>query len=353
MEKGDYFSAVSKAVSRLQANPNNKNAISVVKKSYPLAIQWSQEEIDLLLSGNEGFKWDKTYGIMTQVNAIASEIRQSPVAHSLVPNPKVYTSEMDMARNKAAEERYQAGNLQLQENTREAARLAYQNFMRANQLVLGYKDVGEKLIEAKDLATLKVIMEAIPVVAKRYQLSSEFFYSQVFSFLVDKYKAGSFVNIFSPEEAERAGIDYPDFVVKLQFYDFEVGLAEHFEKEETLSKRVAVESKDTTRTSYVTYHAKLKTLTDQAASRGLLEVQIVDFQANKTVVDDKIPGEFVWANQYAMFVGDKEALTKAQLELTYRKAAPLPSTQDMFVEFTKPIYDQLTSRLRRFFNDYD
>ena len=56
MEKGDYFSAVIKSIQRLQSNPDNRKAASVLKESYPLAISWAQEEIDLLLTTNENFK---------------------------------------------------------------------------------------------------------------------------------------------------------------------------------------------------------------------------------------------------------------------------------------------------------
>lgn len=353
MEKGDYFSAVSKAIQRLKSNSNSKNAIAVVKDSYPMAIQWAQEEIDILLSGNEEFKWDKTFALMEKVNNIAGEIRLSPVGHSIIPNPKVYSSEMDMARNKAAEERYNVGNRQLAENTVEAAKMAYRNFQRTNELAPGFKDVSEKIVLAKDLATIKVILEAIPVNTVKFQLSSEFFYSQIFEYLNNKFPANSFVNFYSPSQAEKFGISYPDFVVKLQFYDFEVGKTEHFEKEETLANRVEVESRDTTKTTYKIYNAKLKTYTDKVSSRGLLDARIVDFESDKLMLDDKIPGEFVWINDYAIFVGDKEALTKNQLELTNRKAEPLPPAQDLFVEFTKPMYDQLTDRLRRFFGKYD
>ncbi len=353
MEKGDYFSAVSKAVQRLQSNPKSKNAQSVVKESYPLAIQWSQDEIDLLLSGNEDFKWDKTYQLMQKVNNIASEIRLSPVAYSIISDPKIYTSELDMAKNKAAEERYVFGIAQLDENTLESARKAYRNFQRVGELVSGYKDVAEKIELSKQMGTLKVILEAIPVHTKRYQLSSEFFYGEVFKYLNDTYPPKSFVNVFSPDQAERLGIEYPDFVANLQFYDFEVGRSEHSEKEETLTKRVKVENRDTSKVSYHTYKAKLKTLTDKAKSRGILEVQVIDFENGEVVMNERIPGEFIWMNTYAIYVGDEKALTNEQLKLTKGKVLPLPSTQDMFVEFTKPIYDQLTQKLRRFFNKYD
>ncbi len=353
LQKGEYFSAVSKAVKRLNNNPGNKNAKEVIRESYPLAIQWSQEEIDMMLSGADEFKWDKTLGLMQKVNIAAREIRQSPVARQIIPEPKTYTSEMEVAKQNAAEERYKAGNRQLAENTLESGRMAFRNFRRANEILPGYKDVAPKMVESKNLATIKVVLEAIPVHTATYKLSSELFYQQVFEFLNNKYPERSFVNIYSPQEAERVGLEYPDFIVRLQFYDFVVGKTDHYEKEELLTKRVEVETRDTTKTTYKNYKAKLKTFTDKVASGGVLDMQVIDFNADKVMVNDRIPGEFVWIYDHAIYVGDKEALTKEQFELTKRKAVPLPPAQDLFIEFTKPIYDQLTGRLRRFLNKYD
>jgi hypothetical protein len=69
-------------------------------------------------------------------------------------------------------------------------------------------------------------------------------------------------------------------------------------------------------------------------------------------VSDRIQGEFVWINEYAIFVGDREALSKEQLELTKNRVQVPPPAQTLFVEFTKPIFQQLVSRVNSFFRDY-
>ena len=60
LQKGNYYDAITKAVERLKSNPTNSNALKVLDEGYPLAMQWSQEEIDLALSSNEAFKWEQT-----------------------------------------------------------------------------------------------------------------------------------------------------------------------------------------------------------------------------------------------------------------------------------------------------
>lgn len=353
LQKGDYFSAITKAVDRLKSAPENKNAIKVLREGYPMTLQWTQEELDLTMSSNDPSKWERAIGLMEQVNRLSSEIRSTPAARKVIRDPKTYTSELNMAYEKAAEERYNEGLKALDMNTRESARAAFDDFMAANHYVAGYKNSGELMEKAKVIATVNVILDAIPAPSAKYKLSSEFFYDQVFKYLNNQYGPNSFVNFYSPYQAEKENLNNPDFVVNMEFFDFSVGNLTRSEKEENLEKKVKIETKDTTRVQYNTYKAKLKTYTDQVNSGGSLRARIIQPATDKLLFDDRIPGSFTWVNKYAIYVGDTEALDKAQLELTKHKAMPLPPAQDLFVEFTRPIYNQLTGKLNGFFRRYN
>lgn len=353
LQRGDYFSAVIKAVDRLKSSPDNKNATKVLREGYPMTLEWVQEEMDQLLSLNTSSKWERAINLMEQVNRLSSEIRGTPAARKIIPDPKTYTSELNMAYEKAADERYNEGLEELNMNTRESARRAFDHFWAANRYVEGYKNVVELMQTAKDIATIKVIIEAIPTPSVRYKLSSEFFYDQVSEYLNNQYGPNGFINFYSPYQAEKEELENPDFIVNMEFFDFSVGNLTHVEKEENLENRVKIETKDTTRVQYKTYKAKLKTFTDQVKSGGTLRVKIIEPASDKLMLDELIPGSFTWVNEYAMYVGDKEALDKKQLELTKRKVMSLPPEQDLFVEFTKPIYSQLVTRFNRFFRKYN
>nr|WP_319569987.1 hypothetical protein [uncultured Draconibacterium sp.] len=350
LQRGDYYQAISKAVERLRSNPTNDKALDVLEEGYPMAMEWSQEEIDLTLTSNEAFKWERTISLMKRVNAMSDQIRSTPAARKIFPNPKSYTSELNMAYQKAAEDRYLAGLHFLEQESRESARTAYDHFERADQWIPGYKDTHEKMAIAKELATVNVVIEAVTVRTKTYQLSSEFFYNQVFEYLNNQFPTNGFVNFFSPKQAENFELN-PDFVVRMEFYDFSVGNLVRNEKEESLTKKVKVPLTDSTFVNK-TYRAKLKTYTDEVISGGRLNYRIVDFQNDKLLRDNLIPGSFTWVNQYALFAGDEQALSDAQYALTQQKAVPLPPHQDLFIEFTRPIYKQLTDELYRFFRRY-
>ena len=352
-QKGDYYSALYKAVDRLKSSPDNKNATNVLREGYPVTMEWTQEEMDRAITSNDLYKWERAIYLMEQVNRLSDQIRSTPAARNIISNPKSYSAELNMAYNKAAEIRYNIGLDELEMNTRESARSAYENFRRSDGYVAGFKNVRELMSEAREKATIKVVLEAIPVPSQRYKVSSEFFYNQVFEYLNNRFRQESFVHFFSPSQAERERLSQPDFIVDLEFFDFSVGNLARSEKEENLTKRVPIESRDSTKVRYKTYSAKLKTFTDQVVSGGNLRMMIFEPSTDKILRDELIPGSFTWVNQYAMYVGDVEALNDVQFQLTQNKVMPLPPHQDLFIEMTRPIYDQLTNSLYGFFRNYN
>lgn len=345
LQKGDYYSAVSKAIERLKSSPDNSKASTVLKEGYQYALNWSQEEIDLALASNSPFKWEHIIETMNQMNRLSGEIRSTPAARKLIAAPKTYTTELTSAYENAAEERYAAGQSELDFNTRETARIAYEHFTAADQYVPGYKNVRALMEMAREIATIRVVLETIPVHSQKFKLSSEFFYNQILGFLNKNYGSNGLVAVYSAYQAENEGIDVPDYIVNLEFFDFSIGNLTHTEKEEELKKKVIVESKDTTRVQYRNYSAKLKVFTDKVLSDGSLRMQIYQPATDKLFLDEILPGSFSWINEYAIFAGEIEALDKKQVDLTKRKVLQLPAEQDLFIEFTKPLYSQTVSRL--------
>jgi len=359
LQQGNYYDALIKAVNRLSNDPDNRKASQVVKDGYPMAVAYYQEEIDKILTSNDPFKWKRTLQIMQTVNQMSDQIRRIPAARQLVPSPKMYTSEMANVQNRAAQEYYDAGMDAMSRKTRQAAKQAFFHFQNADGLVRGFKDTQRMMLQAKDLATLKVVVEQIPVNGK-FEYSAQFFYDNVFQMLNQRFQEKDFVHFFSPEEAEKTKLKYPDMVLQMGFYDFFIDRPQHSEEEKDLSKQIEESyqvkiSRDSTvtKTRLVTKRGKIKIVTDQVASGGLLDLKAVEFQTQKIIFTDKVPGQFTWQNQYGVFVGDKEVLDNNLSNIVSNKVQMPPAPQDMFVLFTKPIFNQLTAKLVNYFNQYN
>lgn len=360
LERGNYVSAIEKSVTRLSNDPDNKKARRVLLEGYEVAINYYQEEIDMILTTNDRMKWSRTLNVMEQVNYMSDLIRRVPAAREIIPSPKTYTSEMNEVKNNAAEEYYSEGIQLLERQNREDAKLAYNNFLEADRLVPSYKDVISRLSSAKELATLKVIIEPLPSPSRRYELTADFFYNQVMEQMNMRFPDDSFVNFYTPDQAENLGMEYPDMLVSMEFFDFYIGELRHYEEEKTLNREIEKEveiqvSEDSVRheTVSVPMTGKIRIITDEIASGGLLEIRIQDYQAAKLLVDDQLPGEFLWQNKYGIFVGDEEVLTKDELAIINNKSVLPPESQEMFLQFTQPIYAQLTNLLGNFFRRYN
>lgn len=355
-EQGNYYEAVLKSVNRLRQKPDHKKSKETLRRSYPLALQTLEKKAQHLQSANEPFKWKQVLRTYGQINHMYEEITHAPGALKVVPNPRNYYKSMDSIKKKAAEESYQAGIKLMRQNTREAAKEAYFHFSDVQEFVLGYKDVESQLAEAEFMAVLKVVVEQIPVPG-RYSLSGGFFQDKVEEFLHSQYKGNRFVRFYSPMEAKMENLKIVDQYLQLQFDDFVVGQTHISENIETFSRDSVkvgeVKLPDgTKKPAYGTVKAKFKLHRKEVVSKGLMSIRIIDANNKAVLMHRKFPGEFVWFSEWASFNGDERALTKEQLALCELREVPPPPPQELFIEFTKPIYSQLTGSVREFYSKY-
>lgn len=357
MEKGNYYEAVMKSIKRLRSNPNKQKALQTIKQAYPLAVRYHQQQIQQTLASANPLKWTRVVGHYQTLNRLAQEIDRCPAALNIITDFGYFITELEDAKSQAGPECYNAGIQALQEGTRESAKIAYSHFKKANQFVPGYRDVQQKIEEAHYMATLKVVLENIPLASRQFKLSADFFQDQVEAYLRQNMKK-EFVRFYTPEEAEQEKLEYPDHIIRIEFEDFVVGETHELTQEKQLISKDSVKVGEVTLDNgkkavvYNKVKAKLITHKREVISKGLLNLQIIEYRNNSILKHERIPGEFIWFSQWGNFNGDKRALTPKQLEICNLEPIPAPPAQVLFVEFTKPIYIKLISRLRSFYNRY-
>jgi hypothetical protein len=345
LQEGNYSAAVLKAVERLRDNPDSKKSAETLKEAYPLAVSTANDEIDQLLTSKDPFRYAGVVDRYEALNKMSDEIRHCPAALKIIKSPEYYGDQLAEARQKAAPEAYNSGLNLMKQGTRLSAKDAYYQFLNADRFVPGYQDVKERIEKAKFEATLKVTVEQIPVPG-RYKISSEFFYDQVYSFLAKGLRQ-EFVEFYSPSAAK--SLPYVDEILVMEFDDFVVGATSDKESEKEYTSKDSVLVGNTTVNGqkvnvYNQVKAKLTTHRREVISSGVLLVQIID--ANKPRASQKYPGTYAWVTEWASYNGDGRALSPQQLELCKRKAMMPPPAQDLFLEFTKPIMEQVKNFLR-------
>jgi len=526
-ERGNYYQAVITSVDRLRKNTDHDKSAETLRQAYPLALSYYEDRAKASLATNGPFKWTGVVESYTTINVMYEEIRRSPGALKVIPNPANYYTQLQEAKQNAAEENYAAGIAALSIGNRDKAKEAYGLFKNANGFVPGYKDVIKMMEEAKWAATLKVVVEPIPVQAKNISVSAEFFDDKISEY-VHSASINEYVRFFTRKEAQQLKLN-PDHIVKLEFDEFAVGQVFLYEKElkvendsvlvgtyvaqqpkntETGNKPTggntppaedkntdsknptpagnqanqdqdknqnnedkqnqqedksnsdknapvdsiaekeqvtvchipagnvankhtlvisrsalnahlahgdvlgacegakdkgksgAKDSKpkegsqkpvdkkgdsgkgkgaqawlstnepvyfasadnslnwlhyfttiDTTKI-YSTVKATLYYSKKATTSKGVVSFKIIDAKTNALLAVEKLPGEYVWVSEWATFNGDERALTAQQLQWSKQKEKVPPSPQDLFIEFTRPIYDQVTMKLKNFYKGY-
>lgn len=354
LQRGDYYTAVLTAVKQLRSNPDNMKQQQVLLQAYSLAKENSQRKISNAWDMNASNKYGITAEEYLALNRLADAIYLCPGALRVISRPDQYGHELSDILPQAAEEAYNLGDRQLSLHTIQGAREAYAYFVKADEYVGGYRDVGNKITVALDLATLKVLVTK-PVTPKNYQLTADFFYDNLMAQMA-QVTANRFVRFFSEEEASVVGLTYPDHYLLFEFVDFMVGAMRESKSTVQLSRDSVLVGTTTvngkSQQVYGTVKAELTTFRREVISEGVLSAKIICAADSRVEEHKNFPGKFVWFNEWATYKGDERALTDKQKKMTNTEPAMPPPQQDLFIEFTKPIFNQTVSFVRNFYAKY-
>ena len=350
LEKGNYDQAVYQAVNRLQKDTDNRKALKTLVDAYGYAAGDHLDKIREAKLSSDVLRWETVIREYEALNALIDEIKRCPSCRQTIPLPEKYTSEIAEARLNAAAVRYARGLKLLEEKNRLSAKQAYYDFEKTDQLSPGYKDIFQKMDEAYWAAVIKVVVEPVQLGRSAYKLSNEYFQNKIFEYL-ENYERRSFIKFYTPKEARKQDL-VPDQVLSLNFDDFVVGQTYLKEKVEEV-KRDSVklgtsEGKDV----YGTVKAQVSVFEKTISSAGLLNVKVIDWQTKNTLSHEKMEGTFVWQDKWGSYKGDERALSKEDKSLVKRREGFPPPPEELFIEFTKPLYAQLTEKIKRFYNRY-
>ncbi|MBA4848845.1 hypothetical protein [Emticicia sp. BO119] len=360
LEKGNFYEAVLQSTEKLAKDSDNSKSSAVLPEAYRNARNEFLRDIERARNANQQFRWEAVLDYYSKLNTMQRAIDKCTACRRLV-TPQSYFREEDEARENAAAERYAVGVDLMKSRTgsipsRESARAAYDHFERIASFAPTYRDVQSRIEDALNIGSFHVVLEQPKINSRLFQYSNEYFQGKIDEFLRTNRRMNKFIRFYSPQEAKSAKLN-PDQVVRLEFVDFVVG------ETNVTNDRLTVVSKDSVKTGEATVNGKKVPVYGKVKanlirshkavrSRGILSLEIYDYQTNKVLSREEIPGEFTWVNDWATYNGDERALSPADKTLAQRREELPPSPQQLFIEFTKPIYDQVTSRIKRFYDRY-
>jgi hypothetical protein len=350
------------AIHRLRQSPNNKRARSTLAAAYPQFIDYSRNRIRALQSSGDPYRWERVLDLYGSMNRVYDEILRSPAALEVIPDPRLYNTEYEDARIKAAEARYALGERELpsaRQGDRIAAKQAFDHYARADELMPGLRDVRARLEETRELAVVRIVIDPIPIPSRTLEVTNEFFYNQI----VEYVRGSNFsplIEFYTAKEGDALKVR-PHQRIQMAFDEFVIGQA--FVKE-TVTERSrdsvvvgqveVIENGQTVKKDvYGVVKAKVHLFHKEVNSRGRLDCQILDEHSGGVLSQAKFPGSFTWGEYWGYFNGDERALTiDDKRRLRHQREIMPPPAQDLFVEFTKPIFRDVTRFLSRYYANY-
>jgi hypothetical protein len=355
LKRGDYYTATLQAVDKLNRGADNSKSANVLAQAYKYAVTDLDRKINADKQITQPFKWERVVDDYLKLNTMYSKIAACAACSKIV-NSKAFFEEEDEAIGLAAKERYGHALMQLEKQTLESGRQSYESFEKLISYAPDYMDSNEKMEEALNLGSVHVVIEQPRLNARLYDYSYGYFQNQVEDYLTSNREFNKFVCFYRPSEAENIQLK-PDHLVRLEFIDFVVGQTRVYSKEKQVTSEdsvktgtVKVEGKNVD--VYGTVTARIIENRKQVHSHGVMLMQVVDYQSKKVLLTRELPGEFDWFNEWLTYNGDERALTKEQIRQARNQEQLPPPPQQLFIEFCKPIYNQFTNEISRFYRKY-
>lgn len=351
--KGRYDEAVMAFVKKLQKRPDNTVSLQLLPQAYTQAQRSHEDKVNGYMVSNDPLKWEYIRSEYRALQRLYDGIHASPAALAIV-KPKDYRNAISGAQENAAQVRYDRGVSLLEQGDKAAARQAFEEFQAALNLIPNYRNSAQLMDESFQRGLVNVVVRQVDVRSPYYQFSADQFRDVLIRNLQQR-NINRFVQ-FTDERIARNNKIQPDQFLEMRFNDFVVGQTYVDRSEREVSKEIVVgtvrdSSGKATINRYGTVKAKVYVVKATVVSKGLLDYQLIDVATNNIIRTDRLPGTYTWMNQYGYYKGDERALSDEDKALMVGEDVAPPPPQELFLQFTKPIYDQLTRDMQNIYNN--
>lgn len=341
---GDYYDAVLSAVQRLRQNPDNKKSKEVLSLSYQAAVDYLETDAQNQINSDANFKWKSAAKNYDQINNLYEQIRTSPGALKVIPNPVSKYKELTEVKAKAAEESYEAGIQAMLKNTRLDSKQAFFHFSDANTFSPGYREAIEMITQSKFNATLKVIVQ--PSLQNMYDWN---FNPQIFG-----YKGNQFVQFYTPAQAQEQSLPKID-----QFMTVTVN---GYQEARPVITNTVQELRDSVKTGEKTVNgkkvpinklvtAKMTVYEKKITSKGSINMVVVDAGNKAELKNSEITSSITWSETWGTFTGDPQALSQQNTALCQKKE-PFMSRDYLIKQTENDLGRKLSSSIGSFYASY-
>ncbi|HEY5368744.1 MAG TPA: hypothetical protein VIJ75_07110 [Hanamia sp.] len=337
-------------IERLKKNPNDADAAKLLPEAYKQAAQVRKAlNANSYDNMNPGDRWMEISKQLLVAEQMYTDIKAAPAASKAVPNPWDPTLKIQNAKLNAAGEYYDQGLEYLNYNNRPYAQKAYDMFAKANAAYPNYMDVKNKMAQATDLATVKVLV--MPVNYYSFGWNYWGFQNDYLQYkIVRDLNNSSYrdVRFYTNADINLQHLQ-ADRVVELNFTELNVGQV--YTDDYTINRSKKIKAGETksipAQPIYETVNATLYVKRSIMQSRASLECRIFDRATNNNILYDRFPDNYTWKQESARFTGDRRPLESSDLMLINNSGnVRLPTRNEIAQRLVDNCYSLLLSRIR-------
>lgn len=350
-QQGNYDAAVELAAKKLQKKPGDAKMIDVLQNAYRFAVGDHESRIRNYSNANTDLKYENIYREYSQLQYLYEAIRRSPSVFHII-QPTDYASYVTTYKEEAGNARYERGLELLEQNSKQSAREAYNEFQKALALKPGDLSIKQKIEEAYTNAVTNVVI--LPLTRYGFQYSSYNFDYQNFNHNILRYLNNNgrsqFVKYYSQAGPGDQSVRV-DNTVDMRFSDVNIGRYRDQRNTREVSRQVVgkeiVIKKDSVVKEYITVKARITTTTRTIQADALLQATIRDYN-DRRLWSDTYRGDYSWSYSYATYTGDERALSDEDKKLLNQKEQWPPSND----EIIRIIMDDIQRKTECGINDY-
>ena len=341
---------VFELIERLKKNPADAEAARLLPDAYRQAAELRKNINQSTYNNmNEGDRWLEIARQLQVAQEMYNQIRSNAAVSKVIPNPWDPTLKIQEAHQKAAEEYYNQGLQNLSYNNRPYAQKAYDLFVKANNAYPNYKDVRTKMEEARELATIKVIVNTVNYY--NYGWSYWGFTNDYLQYrIVRDLNNSSYRNVrFYTETDARMQNLRADKIVNLSFSNLYIGsiYTDNYAINRSKQIQTGETKSNPPQPVYETVKATVQVTRRVLQSNASLECRIYDWASGNNILFDRFPDNYVWKYETARYTGDSRALEPSDWSLINNAGfSNPPSRNELAQRLIDNCYNRLLSRIR-------
>lgn len=340
LEKGDYDAAMEKSAKKINRDPGKFEEVDVFNDAYRMAYLKDHEQVMRLKKAGNPANWVKVYNLYKHMNKRQELAQSLPSVGVIVYEEQDYGPEIQNAKTKATEYAYAKGTELLATNDKLKAREAYGKFMEVQQLTPDFRDVKERMVDAKLKGTTNVFFtiedQSNTLVPKQLMADLQAidvndldknwlnYDNQIDSNLIYHYSVILTMTeiLVSPEELKETNSRNSKKVED----GFDYVLDENGNvKKDTLGNDIKI-------TRYKTIFCGVKRVHQRKTARISGSINYFDNLTNKLMKSEPITSDALFEHFYATANGDIAALTPEVLKELDSQPAPFPPSEVLVMQ---------------------